>query len=71
MIYDTDAFGTFQEKIDEIRRSKPARHIRNARREMLLAAKAVIEGCLEKLDSAEEQLDKEPEPVRKVEIQEG
>lgn len=41
-------------------------HIRNARREMLLAAKSLIECCIEKLDDKSCQT--KPSPARKVDI---
>ena len=41
-------------------------HVKNARREMLLAAKSLIEGCLERLDAQPSQ--SEPPPARKVDI---
>jgi hypothetical protein len=38
-----------------VRASETRRHVKNARREMLLAARSVIDHCLARLDDREEQ----------------
>lgn len=50
--------------ISHFKKSEACHHIRNARREMLLAAKSLIETCIEKLD----EKDGKPNQAHKVEI---
>lgn len=53
--------------IDKAKKSEAARHFRNARKEMLLAIKSIVEAGIERIDREEESAS--DAPARKVEIQ--
>jgi type II secretory pathway component PulJ len=71
MIHEKEGSCPVRNFIDSARRSEPAMHLRNARREILLAMKAVIDAGLRRLEAREEELKAENQGARKVEIQEG
>lgn len=72
MIRDTISSSTcrMREKLKKIRSSEAAQHFWNAQREMLLAAKSVIEIGLSKIEDYREEREKEETETqaRKVDI---
>ena len=51
--------------LEKARKSETVQHLKNARRELLLAAKSAIENCLNKMEQPECDNDRQ---ARKVEI---
>lgn len=52
--------------IHRVRHSEAARHMRNARKEMLLAVKSVVEAGIERLEAKDKEVHEGP--ARKVDI---
>ena len=51
-----------------LRETETCRHFRNARREVLLGLKALIDAGLRHLDAIDEEVERSKEPAHKVEI---
>lgn len=49
---------TFHTCVRQVKNSEPYKHLRNARREILLAAKSLIDICIDRLDAVNESENK-------------